>query len=273
MSKVKKVSKISLKERLSQERQQGISAMEKKLRFLNEPTYHFEVGEEVQYGNLKNCIIKEVLYDGKAYGFTGKAISNNYGHPYTYQTYKVAPWMDIRPLSSANTSFASNQLGKLIFQNSTLENLLHLYYYMGIDMQPGHHREYDWDENHKELLIDSVFHNIEIGKIALHHLSEEERQKRHVSYEVIDGKQRLITLVDFYENKFQYNGKYYNELSWMDKRVFKNYSIDIATVGGINKKTVLKYFLMLNRTGRNVNKEHFEKIKKLLEEAEASDIK
>lgn len=269
MSEIKSANKRTLKERLAQERQQGILLIENNLPFLNEPTYYFTVGEEVQYGNLKNCVIKEVLYNGKVYGLIGKAISNNYGHPYTYQIYKIAPWMDVRPISHENTSFANNQISKLIFQNSTLESLIHLYYYFGIDTKSDYHREDVWEHKDKELLIDSIFHNIDTGKIAINHLSKEERLKRNAAYEVIDGKQRISAFIDFYENRFEYKGKSYNNLSWMDKRVFKNYTLHMAIAEEAEKRDILKYFLMLNRTGKELEELHLKKIKSLLKEEES----
>lgn len=268
MSENNKTKKQTLKERLAHERQQGILSIEKTLQYLNVPTYYFTVGQEVVYASLKNCVIKEVLYNGKVYGLTGKAISNNYGHPYTYQIYRVAPWMDIRPVSHENTSFANNQISKLTFQNSSLESLLHLNYYFGIDTKSDYQREDVWEQKDKELLIDSIFHNIDLGKIALNHLPKEERLKRNADYEIIDGKQRLNALIDYYENKFEYKGKSYNNLSWMDKRIFKNHPIRMAIAEEAQTKDILKYFLMLNRAGKELEGLHLEKVKRMLEESE-----
>lgn len=77
-----------------------------------------------------------------------------------------------------------------------------------------------WNQKDKELLLDSIFKNIDIGKFVLIHISDEEWHKRGLGYEILDGKQRLNTLIEFYENRIAYNGKCFNDLSGMDKRTF-----------------------------------------------------
>lgn len=157
---------------------------------------------------------------------------------------------------------------RLLFSNSYLDALLNTYYGMGIDMSPDYQRGYVWSQEDKELLIDSVFNNIDIGKFVLIHLDYDEYVERGKSYEILDGKQRLSTLIEFYENRFSYKGKYYNDLSYKDKRTFNHLAVSVANVNEVDKKTVLKYFLMLNRTGRSMDKTHLEKIEQMLNDME-----
>ena len=66
----KKVNKeLTIEEQLQQERENELNFIKDEVPHLNEPTYRFEVGEKVKYGALKDCTVKEVLYDGKVYGF------------------------------------------------------------------------------------------------------------------------------------------------------------------------------------------------------------
>jgi uncharacterized protein with ParB-like and HNH nuclease domain len=123
-----------------------------------------------------------------------------------------------------------------------------------------------WTHEDKELLLDSVFKNIEIGKFALIHLSTSEWRERGFSYEILDGKQRLSTLIEFYENKLSYKGKYYNDLSWKDRMTFKHHNVSVAEVESENKKTILKYFLMLNRTGKAMDEAQLDKVESMLNE-------
>lgn len=65
----KKVNKeLTIEEQLQQERENELSFIKDEVPHLNEPTYRFEVGDKVKYGALKDCTVKEVLYDGKVYG-------------------------------------------------------------------------------------------------------------------------------------------------------------------------------------------------------------
>ena len=92
--------------------------------------------------------------------------------------------------------------------------------------------------------------------------------ERNLGYEILDGKQRLSTLIEFYENKLAYKGKYFNDLSGKDKGVFRNHMVSVAEVNETDKKTVLKYFLMLNRTGKAMDKTHLKVVEDMLSELE-----
>lgn len=87
-------------------------------------------------------------------------------------------------------------------------------------------------------------------------------------YEILDGKQRLNAIIEFYENRFPYKGKYYNDLSAKDKRVFENHHISVGEIKEADKKVVLKYFLMLNRTGKSMDKSQLDKVEQMLKECE-----
>ena len=257
---------LTIEEKLLQEKENGLSNIEREVPFLNTPTYSFNIGDKVRYGALKESVVDEIFHDGKVYGLRCIATNNNYGNPYEYATYRVTTWIDIRPVEGGNTDFAKNQNIKLYYNNSELNSLIHSYYSFGIDMNPEYQRGYVWEPEDKELLIDSIFNNIDIGKFVLVHLTNSEWQQRGYSYEILDGKQRLSTIIEFYENRLQYNGKYFNELSMTDQRIFTSHTVAVANVDESDKKTILKYFLMLNRTGKTMDKTQLDKVEKMLYE-------
>lgn len=80
---------LTVEEKLAQEKQNGLNNIERELAYINDPSYHFEIGDKVRYGNLKESIINEILYDGKVYGLKCVATNENYGNPYDYETYRV----------------------------------------------------------------------------------------------------------------------------------------------------------------------------------------
>lgn len=266
MAKKKVEKKLTKEEKLQKEKENGLSNIKRKVPYLNTPSYFFDVGDKVSHGALKESIVEEVLYDRKVYVLKCIATDNNYGNPFDYETYRVATWVDVRPLgSSTNTNFSENQDVRLDYYNSTIESLLRKNYSFGIDFDPDYQRGYVWDDTDKELLLDSIFKNIDIGKFVLIHLSDVEWMERGFGYEILDGKQRLSTLIEFYENKLSYKGKFYNDLSGMDKRAFTEHQVAVAEVRGTDKKTVLKYFLMLNRTGKSMDESHLAEVEKMLD--------
>ncbi|MBD5534570.1 MAG: DUF262 domain-containing protein [Lachnospiraceae bacterium] len=269
MAKKKIEKELTKEEKLQKEKKIGLSHIEREVPFLNTPSYFFNVGDKVSYGALKESVVEEVLYDGKVYVLRCIATNHNYGDPYDYEIYRVTSWVNVRPVGcSTNTNFAENQEVRLDYFNSTIESLLRRNYSFGIDFNPDYQRGYVWDQKDKEMLLDSIFKNIDIGKFVLIHLSDEEWHERGLSYEILDGKQRLSTLIEFYENKLSYKGKYFNDLSGMDKRAFTEHQVAVAEVRETDKKTVLKYFLMLNRTGKSMDEAHLEEVERMLSNIE-----
>ena len=266
MAKKKELTK---EEKFKREKESGLRNIEEKVPYLNTPSYFFGVGEKVSHGSLKESVVKEVLYDGKVYVLECIETDDNYGDPFDYETYRVAPWVEVRPIcNSTDTNFSENQDVRLDYHSSSIEGLLLKKYGFGIDFDPDYQRGYVWDETDKELLLDSIFKNIDIGKFVLIHLSYEERLERGLGYEILDGKQRLSTLIEFYENKLSYKGKYFNDLSRIDKMAFTEHQISVAEVRETDKKTVLKYFLMLNRTGKYMDESHLTEVEKMLDSME-----
>ena len=259
---MRKKKELTEEERLAVERERALSFLEENLPFINEPTYHFNIGDVVVYGNLENPTVTEIFHEGKAYGLTciGK-VQDSKGKE---KTYHVVPWMRIRPVVHGTTNFSENQNVRLEFNNSNLESLLHYYYFFGIDTNPDYQRGYVWEKGDQELLLDSIFKNINTGNFVLITRSQESRLKTPHMYEILDGKQRLLTLAAFYENRISYQGKFFNDLSGKDRHTFLNHRTPIAFVDECDRRMVLKYFLMLNRTGKSMDPKHLQMVEEKL---------
>jgi len=71
-----------------------------------------------------------------------------------------------------------------------------------------------WDMEHKLKLIDSIVTGLGIPSVYL-------RMNRDYSYEVIDGKQRIHTLISFMDDDFPYNGLLYSQHDEISRRSFE----------------------------------------------------
>lgn len=222
------------------------------------PTYSYKVGDKVRVGNLQNCVIDEATsYNGVVvYGFTHSEKNGEENYQYT-------AWYSIRPYErSGITNFAKEDDINIRFYNTSLESLLNKFYLSGVEMNPPYQRDYVWDDKDKEALIDSIFNHIEIGKFAFIH-----RDYTHdVGFEILDGKQRLSTLLDFYENRIPYKGVYYNDLSFKDRHTFLNANVSVGETENLSMEQIYKYFYTLNRCGKTMSEEHLEKIKESIDE-------
>lgn len=141
-----------------------------------------------------------------------------------------------------------------------------------IDFQPPYQRYGNvWNEDKRQLLIDSIINGYDLPKFYLHYITDydNELNKSGKTYAIIDGKQRLQTLKDFVENKlklsnefvyeknpeFHIAGKKYQEiaLEYPDvKYDFDSFELDIVYVITDEIERIEELFFRLNE-GKPLN--------------------
>lgn len=179
-------------------------------------------------------------------------------------------WLDVRPIpTSLEAKYAQKDspLFRMSFSNRSIESLLHMYYYFGVDMEPDYQRGSVWNDEDRVKLLDSIFAGREIGRFVFREVPYEESLEKKCMYEVVDGKQRLMTLCAFYENRFPYRGCFYNELPAEDKNWFGSAMTSLASLSDkVTKKEVLEVFVALNQNGRPIEEAVLNHAKKLLDD-------
>lgn len=250
------------KERLEREYQDCI----KKLPFCPEPTYFFNLNDKVSVGRLLDVTVVEIHENGKFYKLRYNVQHNNYGHPYIEEGLERYDfWHHIRPFNENTESLVQNKDIQLTFATTHIGDILSKTYYFGLEMNPDYQRDYVWNESDKVALIDSIFNNIDIGKFCFVHLDYSSEKL----YEILDGKQRVRAILDFYENRFPYKGKYFNDLSVQDQNWFENFSISSAQIFNYDKKQILKYFLLLNKSGKRMSDGQLQKVQEMYDSLES----
>jgi uncharacterized protein with ParB-like and HNH nuclease domain len=179
-------------------------------------------------------------------------------------------WTNISPYRTIEENnnihiFSEKDDFRLNFSQRDISGLLSMYYHSGIDLTPAYQRDFCWELADKVKLIDSIFQHVDIGKFAVIH---KEFKPDAQSYEILDGKQRIRALLDFYENRFQFNGRFYNDLNYFDMNTFERTSISIAITEERNMPPEFKYkyFLKLNVSGVPQSEEHIAKVQKMYDE-------
>lgn len=241
--------------------------------FAGEPTYFFKEGDKVQFGAWKRTVILEVIDRGMAYRILSQSMKRKAcGEEILESQETVVPWISVRPLLQGDgSSFSCNEDIRIYFNNSTVESLLSKHLNFGVDFNPDYQRDFVWEDSDKGLLLDSIFMGADIGKFVFRSKEPDEWLEDGLLYEIIDGKQRMLTLLDYYENRFSYKGFFYNDLSPRDRRRFKDTPVSIAEVNNVTRKDTLRIFLMLNCGGRPVSEDVIQRAKDLLKQEEDNE--
>lgn len=245
-------------------RNNDLKEIRRSLHLIPTPTYMLEIGDEVELGNLIDVRVVEVYDDGKIYEIDYTRVDNNYGNPIKHKNQRMfVKWLDIRKKTNNIESFIENRELRLSYFQTSLSSIFSKVYFFGTNLDPVYQRDYIWELEDKVKLIDSIFHHVDIGKFVFINLDD---YSQNFLYEVLDGKQRIRAILDYYEDRFEYRGKKFSELSTRDKNHFKDYPVSFAEVKNSTKEQKLKYFLHLNTGGKVMSKEHIEKVKKILED-------
>ena len=134
-------------------------------------------------------------------------------------------------------------------------------------------RDFVWRLKDKQLLIESLYQQIDCGKILIRKRGFEELRKMQAAGEtelsfndIVDGKQRLNTLREFVQGKFKdLHGNKFSDLSAMaQNKTLENQLFSYAEMPeNTSDKAVIHQFLKLNFTGVPQSKEHIEFVKEI----------
>jgi hypothetical protein len=131
-----------------------------------------------------------------------------------------------------------------------------------LDLEPTYQRRSVWSQRDRRYFLDTLFRGYPSPAIFLHKRSEESGS--HV-YEVVDGKQRLETILKFVENKIaidkdyghaRFNGKKWKDLKDIkDRRRFWDYVIPVEFIKMVEGTVVNEVFERLNRNSRKLERQ------------------
>ena len=229
----------------------------------DKPVYTFGVGDRVRFGAHTNTVVIEVLDDGLIYRIHSEGHRSEYGRQVWYEQDDYKYWFDVHPWRESHDDFMSPAIrNRVSYANYSVGSLIHRAHHFGVNMDPDYQRGYVWDLDDKVNLIDSIFNEVEIGKFLFNVLPiNNDTIKLGYLYEIVDGKQRLRALLDYYENKFSYRDKYFYQLNPRDQDYITNYPVSVAEVKDYSRAQILGLFLKVNTTGRVMSQEHLNKVR------------
>jgi len=228
---------------------------------------HLKVGDKVEIGNLEDCVVCYITDDQKFVVVDHVRVDNNYGNPTRTPAIGCWAWYNVFLLSEVKDTGLANNTWSLInrMTSSSLDHLIHKVLYFGVNPNPDYQRDYVWSERDEIKLIDSIFRGNDIGKFVFL-----KYDWPVTDVDVLDGKQRLNTIIKFITSRFPYEGYYWHQFSTLDRHRFNDLPIQYAELNG-NKFTEadkLRLFLNANAAGVPQDELHLLKIRKRLQELE-----
>jgi hypothetical protein len=141
---------------------------------------------------------------------------------------------------------------------------LDLYSSRQLDLNPPYQRRSVWTLRDRKFFLDTIFRNYPSPAIFLQKSIDEALGK--MIYHVVDGKQRLETIILFTQNTIAMDREYgdmrLNGKKWKNieidpdlKALFYGYSLPIEFIDGDNSLIINEVFDRLNRTSRKLERQ------------------
>lgn len=234
-----------------------------------EPAYLHAVGDRVKYGSWDWTAVLEILDGGKIYKcfsvtkHTKRNVPNE-----TVGKIHYLPWFDtgIYKTEYPERVEEDEEVHIQFTQRDIIGILRFMYNQYGIDLSPDYQRGNVWSIDQKTALIDSIFKNVDIGKFCVIKRrwgSNPSVPETPFMYEMLDGKQRLTAIWEFYTGRFKYKDLYYYEMHPRDRHHLKHYSISVGETNPLTDEQKYRYFLKLNTTGTPVSEKHMNRVRQL----------
>jgi hypothetical protein len=135
---------------------------------------------------------------------------------------------------------------------------LDLYERGHLNLNPPYQRRSVWTRADREYFVDTILHNYPSPAIFLHKELDEDGK---AIYHVVDGKQRLETIIAFTKNQVRIprdfgderlNGKKWDDLAPEDKRAVWDYSVSVEFLPVVDDAVVNSVFERINRNSRKL---------------------
>lgn len=232
------------------------------------PRKIFKVGDEVvtpMSGHISGkvlSIISEGVYEVLCSYETTKPYSKD---THILEKVEIWGWWDLSLPSTKECNLEYKEPLRLQFFQQDIRSLIHRNFVCcGLNMNPRYQRDIVWAHDQKIELLDSIFNGLDIGKFVFINMPYSD--EREYGYEILDGKQRLTTILEFYNDEWTYKGYYFSELSPLLQHKFEGLSVSVAEMRDdvATEENVLDYFIRLNKTGTPMDRNHLEKVEQML---------
>lgn len=141
----------------------------------------------------------------------------------------------------------------------SVNDFLNWYELGELTISPKYQRNSVWNNNAKSYLLDSIIKGYPVPQIFLRQLVDTKTRK--TTREIIDGQQRIRTIIDFVENKFpilashnqEMGGKFYKDLDEDIQERFLQYNFAVEIIKLKEDSRIYEMFARLNTNNMALN--------------------
>ncbi|UIW12636.1 MAG: hypothetical protein [Enterobacter phage ENC19] len=139
---------------------------------------------------------------------------------------------------------------------------LHWWKHKDLDLNPSYQRPYVWTQKEQDAFLTTLISGFPCGIIAI--AVDSQFNETHW-VEVIDGKQRLTTIIKVYEGEIGIpmpdgSRLFWDEMPRHEQRAFENISLPALGLDECTKKDRLEFFIKLNFAGVPQSQEHMNRV-------------
>lgn len=225
-----------------------------------------EIGERVEYGNLKDCVVADIREEGRVVIMVYHNIERSYGKEIDHGVACIAAhWTSVFSKKyETQTTRTCESLLTGAFTAQTIESLIHSMI-NGLSGDVDFQRDYVWSDEDQQRYLDTLMQGRDLGKIVI------VRMPFPQSSVLLDGKQRMNCLMGFVRSEISWRGLFWHELSRLDRSKLMDRTVHVATVEAARCTLVerLKMFLEINASGVPQTEEHLQKVRDLLAKEES----
>jgi Protein of unknown function DUF262 len=142
--------------------------------------------------------------------------------------------------------------------NLEIAQFLELKQHNKLDLKPPYQRKSVWSQGERKFFLDTIFNDFPCPPIFLHKTIDESGK---ITYHVVDGKQRLETVIMFTEDKLaiadnfgdtNLDDKKWSELTTEYKKKFWNYLFSVEYLSEIEETVLSEIFDRFNRNAKKL---------------------
>ena len=122
-----------------------------------------------------------------------------------------------------------------------------------LSIQPKYQRRRTaWPINAKTALLDTILNNFPLPPIYLRDYVDDSGKRRK---EIIDGQQRISTIIEFYDNEFAlsknifdegFYGSTFSELPYEEQQMIEDFEVSFISIRGASDSDIISIFSRLN---------------------------